>query len=59
MLDVTTYVWNLKNKTHKYDRIRLNRQREQTSGYQWGEGMEMDKIGRELGKELREASCYI
>ena len=37
---------NLKNKTSKYNKKKLrHRYREQTSGYQWGEGRRRGKIG--------------
>ena len=41
------YVWNLKNTTNLWiqQKESRNKYREQTSGYQWGEGRGRDNIG--------------
>ena len=50
-------MWDLKNKTNyriSQKRNRTHRYREQTSGYQWGEGKGEGKV-----RELRGTNYYV
>ena len=62
ILDFITYMWNLKNKTNKYIYIYITKQkltyrdREQASGYQWGNRR---NEGQDRGRRLRDPNYYI
>ena len=47
---------NLKNKTNDYNKTETDLHREQTSGYQWGEG---SKEGQDRGRGLRGTNYYV
>ena len=50
------YVESKKNKTNECNKTKTDRCREQTSGYQWGEGREE---GQDRGRGLRGTNYYL
>ena len=58
ILDDITYMWNLKHNklVNKTKGKQTHRHREQTSGYQWGEG---GGKGHDRGRRLRGTNYYV
>ena len=53
---ISLYMWNLKNNTNTTKQKQIHRYREETSGYQWGEGREQEQ---ERSRGLRGTNYYV
>ena len=57
MLYSITYMWNLKNKqVNITNKKKTHRYKEQTRGYQWGEGRGK---GQDRSRGLRDTNYYV
>ena len=51
-----TYMWNLKYDTNEYNKTQIHKYREQTGGYQRGEGR---RVGQDRGRGSRDTNYYV